>query len=539
MPSAADPPPVEPDELTEFMLRPDSYPDAASRVELVETRISRVFLTDRFVYKLKKPVRFEFLDFSTRAARREACRDEVRLNRRLARNAYLGVVPVWRDARGKFVLGKPCDPDDPAFASEANMEDAVEWLVAMRRLDHERMLDRLIERGTLADEQVQELAATLGSFYAVQPLSKLTPSEYRGAILHHVRANRADLSAAAPAAEHRRIRKTHAAQLAFLCRHRILFDARIAAGRIIDGHGDLRPEHVCLESPPVVYDCVEFSAELRRIDTADELAFLLMECTRLGRRDVGQTILAAYEQASGDRPPDALTAFYESYRACVRAKVAALRLAQQSGDKAQATEHELRQYLELAEQSLPRFHRPTLYVMRGLMGSGKSTLAAAIAESLGIERVRTDVIRQELQGTTNAPAAFGTGAYTPRRRREVYVELLRRCRVLLSRGESVVADGTFLNAEELQLAEQTTGDVQAELLIVECRCAAELAKQRIATRLREGSDVSEARPELYDRQAAAAAPVPSELRSVTVDTALPAAAQLAALWDQSQHSVNE
>ena len=538
MPSVADSPPPPPDELTEFLLRPNSYPDATSRVELVETHISRVFLANRFVYKLKKPVRFEFLDFSSLRGRLEACRDEVRLNRRLARNAYLGVVAVRRDAAGQFVLGKPCDLDDPAFASEGNTADVVEWLVAMRRLDHERMLDHLIECGTLADEQVQELAAALGSFYSVQPPITLTSDEYRGAILHHVRANRADLLAAASATEHPRIRKIHASQSAFLLRHRVMFEARVAAGCIIDGHGDLRPEHVCLESPPVVYDCVEFSSDLRRIDTADELAFLLMECTRLGRRDVGQVILAAYEQASGDRLPDALTAFYESYRACVRAKVAVLRLKQQSGEKAQATDHEMRQYLELAEQSLTRFHRPALYVMRGLMGSGKSTLAAAIAEALDIERVRTDAIRQEFQGPSGTPAAFGAGEYTRERRREVYVELLRRCRVMLSRGESVVADGSFLDADVLQLAEQTATGAHAELLIVECRCPAEFAKQRIAARLREGSDASEARPELYDRQAAAAAPAPSGLRSIVVDTNIPAAEQLAAFWDHSQGAVD-
>ena len=538
MPSVADSPPPPPDELTHFLLRPDSYPDAPTCVELVETHISRVFLANRFVYKLKKPVRFEFLDFSSLSARREACRDEVRLNRRLARNAYLGVVAVRRDAAGQFVLGKPFDSDDPAFASEGNTADVVEWLVAMRRLDHERMLDHLIECGTLADAQLQELAAALGRFYSVQPPIALTFDEYRGAILHHVRANRADLLVASPATEHPRIRKIHASQLALLLRHRMIFDARVAAGRIIDGHGDLRPEHVCLESPPVVYDCVEFSSDLRHIDTADELAFLLMECTRLGRRDVGEVILAAYEQASGDRPPDALTAFYESYRACVRAKVAALRLKQQSGEKAQATDHELRQYLELAEQSLTRFHRPTLYVMRGLMGSGKSTLAAAIAEAIGIERVRTDVIRQELQGTSDALAAFGAGAYTRERRRDVYVELLRRCRVLLSRGESVVADGSFLDADALQLAEQTATGTHTELLIVECRCPAELAKQRIAARLREGSDASEARPELYDCQATAAAPTLSGLRSITVDTNISTAEQIAAFWNYSQPSVD-
>ncbi|MGC3969606.1 MAG: hypothetical protein QM775_20325 [Pirellulales bacterium] len=382
------------DEITQFLLRPETY-DAGHfesseprRIELIETHISRVFLAGRYVYKLKKPVKFEFLDFTTLDRRLEACRDEVRLNRRMAGDAYLGLVPILRGSDGAYSLGRRFEPEEP-IAAEAPAKGyaVVEWAVEMRRLDSARMLDRLIESDRLSDDELQALATKLAEFYAKAASATVAADEYLAAVLNHVRANRADLLAAALPAEHGRIAKIHAAQLQLLFRKRALFDVRVKAGRVIDGHGDLRPEHICLESPPVVYDCVEFSADFRRVDVTDELTFLEMECAKLGRRDVGQAVFQAYIAASGDRVPDALRAFYESYRACVRAKVAALRFKQLAADENAGALAELRRDLGLAEAALTRFHKSTLYVLRGLSGTGKSTVAAALSEMLGIEQL--------------------------------------------------------------------------------------------------------------------------------------------------------
>jgi len=518
------------DELKTLLLDPASYPAGeTSTVRLVETHISLVFLGDRFVYKLKKPVKFEFLDFSKLDLRRRVCDDEVRLNRRMAGDAYLGVVPLVRTGDGRPALGSLGE----STADRSAAGEVVDWVVKMRRLDGTRMLDELIRTDKLTVADVARLADHLARHYtAARPLA-LAADEYRVAVVKHVRANRADLLHAAPVSEHASVRRTHAAQLDILLRHASLFDARVVAGRVIDGHGDLRPEHICLEDPPVVYDCVEFSADFRRIDVADELTFLEMECGKLGRRDVGAAVFNAYSRASQDRPSDELRAFYESYRACVRCKVAALRAKQQSGAAQTATLRELRVDLAAAEQAVGRFHRPTLYVMRGLMGTGKSTLAAAMAAALGIVRLRTDEVRRELFGASQEAAGYGGGRYDSTSKGEVYVELLRRCAERLVVGESIIADGTFLEASLLAHAADVAKRAGGEFLVIECRCAADVAKQRIAARLAEGRDPSEARPELYDKQAATMESIPLDAPNIVVDSGRPLDEQLATVFQNS------
>jgi aminoglycoside phosphotransferase family enzyme/predicted kinase len=518
------------EEVTQFLLRPESYPadhfppGKPRRVELVETHISRVFFAGDHVYKLKKPVKFEFLDFSTLGRRGIACLDEVRLNQRMSGNpphppAYLGLGVIERQPDGVLSLRGPrYFYEHEVEAPEEYFLKAVEFVVIMRRLPAERMLDRLIEADALTEVQIAELAQYLGLYYASSWPAERSGDKYLAAVLNHVRGNRTDLLDAAPPAERGRIAKIHAAQLQLLVRKRAMFDARVKAGRVIDGHGDLRPEHICLESPPVVYDCVEFSAEFRRIDVADELTFLEMECAKLGRRDVGQAVFDAYVAASGDQVPDTLRAFYESYRACVRAKVAALRLKQLAADENSGALAELRRDLDLAEAAVTRFHKPTLYVMRGLSGTGKSTVASALAELLGIEQLRTDAIRRELFGASDAPQSFGGGNYQPAQKKQVYKELLRRARQSLLRGMSIVADGAFLEPDALQQARDAATVAEAELLVVECRCPVDTAKARIAARMAEGRDPSEARPEIVDQQAAAACELPPEMAVVQIDT---------------------
>ncbi len=291
-----------------WLADPGVYPDHPVRVATIETHLSFVFLTDRFVYKLKKPVRHEYLDFRTLAARRRNGAAEVRLNRRLAPGVHLGVVPLTVDARGRARVGGKSRP--------------VEWLVRMRRLPAARMLDRLIRDGRLRSEDVRRLAARLAAFYARRPAVHRSGARYRREYIAAVRANRAALLDPRLDLPRRRIEMLHAAQLAFIARHGALFESRARTGRIVEGHGDLRPEHVCLESPPVIFDCLEFNRRFRVLDVADELAFFSMECERLGAPQVGAACMRACVRATGDRPPEQLIAFYKAYRACVRARLA-------------------------------------------------------------------------------------------------------------------------------------------------------------------------------------------------------------------------
>lgn len=474
------------DDLVTRLRRPDVFPGRPRQVEVVETHISVVFLTDHEAYKLKKPVRFEFLDYSTAERRRAACEAEVRLNRRMAPQVYRGVVPVTLEASGRVALAGTGQP--------------IDWLVHMRRLPREQFLDERIRQGRLSDVDLARLTRTLDAFYLRASPVMARPEQYLSAIERHVRANRAELLAAAELPRPL-VQRVHAAQLRWLALHHELLRARVLDGRLIDGHGDLRPEHIALVEPPAVYDCIEFSAELRQIDVLDELAFLAMECDALGAAEVGRRVLESFIQASGDHPTAGLIEFYKSYRACVRAKVAVLR-ARQGSDTHDAAVQVARRYLDLADSYPLPERQPLVLVVGGLMGSGKSTLARELADRLGMELLQTDVIRRAMFPPDAPPELFGTGRYAPGQRDTVYAALLERADALLADGVSVILDGTFLRAAPRLAAAALAARRGAAHFGFECVCPREIALERIAERQFAGRDASEARPEWYDRQRA-------------------------------------
>ena len=498
-------PDTAPEEAVEFLRSTAAYPMYDGPVEVIETHISHVFLTNDLVYKLKKPVRYDFVDFSTVAARRRACEAEVRLNRRLARDVYLGVAPLRRDSYGALSFHGP--------------GKVVDWVVKMRRLPQDRMLDRMIRCGAVTHEDVERLAALLADFYEAAPPLTLQPVAYRRDLESHVFANRAELLRPSREIPPALVRKVHTAQWLFLELHADGLDARVCDGRIIDGHGDLRPEHVCLRSPPVVFDCLEFSEELRRLDVLDEIGFFAMECDLLGAPHVGARVLEVYRDRCRDQASDDLLAFYKTYRACVRAKVAALRSDQLEGRARDEARTDARRYLELAQRYANNLAGPLVLIVRGLTGTGKSTLARNLAERLGMTRLSTDDIRREMHGPSSQPSAYGAGVYADDARAQVYEELLKRARERLAAGESVVLDGTFLKRTTLAQAQALAGRGGATPLVVTCECAAEVARERVATRLAEGEDTSEARQEFLALQRDEIEAAPEDLRHMEVDTA--------------------
>lgn len=469
--------------LVEWLKTPDAYPEHPAHVQLCETHISRVFLTEAFAYKLKKAVRFDFLDFSTPQLRRQAALEELRLNRRMTQDVYLSVLPITGKAGGAWQIG--------------GHGEAVDWLVQMRRLPAARMLDKLIADGKLQTGDVERLAAYLARYYATAAPLPVDAAAFQAATEAHVRGGLPVLSTPGLAEHQSLLRRILAAQMRLLARRADLFAARVQNGRVIDGHGDLRPEHICLVDPPAVFDCLEFSAGLRCTDVADELSFLAMECDRLGASWVGEAVLDAYQRESGDRPPPLLLAFYKTHRACVRALVAALRSAQMSGESRKAALAEAAADLLLAGSYLQASGaRPLLIVMCGLPGSGKTTLARALAERLGLELLRTDELRQQLQGRERQIA----GRYQAGARAEVYGELLHQAGQRLERGESLVLDGTFSRAALREAALNVGRDFAADTVLVHCACPRDVALERIAARLqRPGADASEAQPAVYDQ----------------------------------------
>ena len=319
-----------------FLKRPESYSDSPGAVEAVETHIAWVFLTDRYAYKLKKPVRYPYLDFRTLAARRRDAEEEVRLNRRLAPGVYLGVVALTAGRAGGLAL--------------EGAETPVEWLVKMRRLPRETMLDFAIASRTLDAGALDGVAERLAAFYGAAKPVVFPPGAYRRRFEREIEANAratAEPRYGLPAAV---ITATAAAQRRFLLRRGDLLEARSAAGRIVEGHGDLRPEHVSLGPPPAIIDCVEFNRDFRLLDPADELAYLGMECERLGAETLGPRLLTRYGMLTGDQPPAALVDFYKSFRALLRAKLAAWHLDDRAVPYPSQWFNRAKAYLALAER---------------------------------------------------------------------------------------------------------------------------------------------------------------------------------------------
>lgn len=317
---------------TRFLLSPASYPEGAGRVELVETHMARVFLTERFAYKMKKPVRSSYLDFSTLDKRYGDCREELRLNRRLTDDVYLDLVALRLTPENRLTLGEPGVP--------------VEWLVKMRRLPEEASLPRRIDDATA--ETLAPLLRRLCDFYRDAEVIPLTGEQYQRRLRQHCEQLRRDLLAPELGLAADEIEDIARALLDFIRHQSELLARRADGGKIVEGHGDLRPEHCFLTDPPQIIDCLEFSRPLRCIDPVDELGYLALECELLGRKDLGEVLVEDYCDDAGDRVPEALLRFYKGRRAFLRAQLAAAHLQDGEVPEPDKWRRKTRSYLDAA-----------------------------------------------------------------------------------------------------------------------------------------------------------------------------------------------
>ncbi|WP_405226479.1 hypothetical protein [Lentisalinibacter sediminis] len=318
-----------------FLASPSTYPEPVSAVEPVETHFAWVFLTDRHAWKMKKAIRAQVIDYRRLEDREYYCREELRLNRRLADWVYLDVVPLTEDPDGSLHLG-----------GEGR---AVDWLVKMRRLPEEQMLEQRIERGRLGDDQLARLAHHLAEFYAGLAPERLEAEAYVSRLLAQNDEQQRHLEALDDALSDDPWPGILDDQRRYVRANRQTIGARAEAGHIVEAHGDLRPEHVYLGERFAVIDCLEFSRDLRVQDSAEEVAFLALECERAGGRDLRDRLLATWQAASADTPEPSLMACYFSRRAMVRAVLSAWHLEDPSFDR----EHyiaEARHYMALARQ---------------------------------------------------------------------------------------------------------------------------------------------------------------------------------------------
>lgn len=292
----------------DFLSRSRAYDSVPAQVDVVETHMSWVFLTDRVVYKLKKPIRFERLDFRTLEARRRNCEAEVRLNRRFAPAVYLGVVPLT------FACSEGLRLDGTGAT--------VDWLVKMRRLPRELMLDSALAAGEVPRGPLTNVGLLLARFYRdARPVATGTAA-YRRRFAAGIADNRRQLLEPIYDLPAEPIARTCDSLARVVASRGEWLDQRAEARHVVEAHGDLRPEHICLGDPPEIIDCLEFNRELRLLDPVDELSYLALECERLGDSTVGRIVLNLYREVTGDAPAEELIAFYKSYRACLRAKIA-------------------------------------------------------------------------------------------------------------------------------------------------------------------------------------------------------------------------
>lgn len=332
-------------EKVAFLSRPEAYAEAPARVERHETHMSWVFLTDAFAWKLKKPVQHPFLDYRSLAQRRHFCEEELRLNRRLAPTVYLDTVPLTCGAGDALQLG--------------GKGEIVDWLVRMRRLPAARMLDAALARQAADPGEVAGVASHLAAFFVKAMPAPLPVEAYLGRFTHELALNRGTLHDGAYGLPHEVPLAVLDTLETFLVEERGTLLERLRSGRIIEGHGDLRPEHVFLGDPPAVIDCIEFDRALRLLDPFEELAFLAMECALIpGGAWAGRLILERCATLLGERPPDRLLAFYTAFRACLRARLSVAHLQEPEPREPTKWQPRALRYLASAEAACATLRRP-------------------------------------------------------------------------------------------------------------------------------------------------------------------------------------
>lgn len=480
---------------------------AGSDAALVTTHGSWVILEPGHVVKIKRPVDFGFLDYSSAEKRRRACCEEVRINRRLAPDVYRGVAPILRTG-GTHRIGEPGEPE---ATSEVRAPDGevVDWAVVMRRLPEDRRADRLLEEGQLGPGEIDRLADRVARFHrdaATGPGidEHGTVAAIRGRVEENFDQTAGVLGSILSRAEARDL----------LHRQRTVLDSsparfrrRRRRGRVRDGHGDLRLEHVYFERDPdriTIVDGIEFDIAYRAADVAADLGFLAMDLAWRGAASLAERFLARSASTSADPGLYTVIDFWESYRAFVRGKIAALSAT--DAEVAPAARHdaaeEARRYflLALAAERRPLVP-PMMIAIGGWMGSGKSTLARALADRLSLPIVESDATRKRLFGvepTTRLHEAPFEGAYSEATSRRVRSRLFRDAAEILASGRSVIVDATLQKRATRRSLRRASRRLGAPLLVVECRVPRAVCRERLQARERHGGATSDGRVEIFD-----------------------------------------
>jgi len=459
------------DAICRAMTDPAIYPHPVKCVQRRDTHISSVFLTGEWVYKLKKPVDLGFLDFRQLDDRRLFCEREVHLNRRLSQGVYLEVIKIFEPKQNRFSLqgdGK-----------------AVEYAVKMRQLPDAVSLKELLSKGEIRYVHMRELGERLAAFYQKSDRSiQIDRYGHPDVIALNIEENFSQLEAFVGGVLSREKWEflCHVSR-SFLEHNKCLFNHRIKTGRICDGHGDLRTDHIYFDDGPQIIDCIEFNDRFRYGDSAVDLAFLHMDMEHLGYQKLGRVLLDTYVNKADDPELYALIDFYATYRALVRLKVTELHCREVQKTEQQALRAEAKRYVDQAYQYAIQFSRPTLWVFCGLPATGKSSLAEALGRTLSVRSYQSDRIRKESQsGVNHRIVPFGHGLYRPGMRQRVYTKLLALAHETLKAGRSVILDATFSYRKWRDEVRRLSIDLDTNIVFVECVCPEKTIRSRLKRR---------------------------------------------------------
>lgn len=503
------------------------WPEHEKPIEMKQTHISVLLLSRNYVVKLKKPVDFGFLDYTTLAKREHAVEDEVNLNRRLCRDVYIGYGGVIEM--------------DGVINFSGRHGTIVDYCVWMKRLPEDRMLDQLVARNEVTEAMIDSIAARLCEFHRT---SRRGAEVAKWGSLEEIRHNwdenfaqtEAFIGRTISAADYEAIRVWVNGWMATKAD---LFNRRVQNGRIVDGHGDVRCESICITDKDIyIYDCIEFNDRFRCDDVASEVAFLAMDLDARGRPDLGYFFTEAYERRIGDSEFFAMLPFYRCYRAFVRGKVLsfALNEVEFSAAEKDAAAQQAQHYFDLARRYATPLPQPTVIAVTGLPGTGKTSVARALAGEFGLRVVSADAMRKELFGAAKQPAGYEQGAYTPEANRLTYEKLLATGRECLQRDGGVMLDATFRHPEDQVHAQVMAAEAGAEWRRIECQLAPELVRERLEKRTANHDGLSDATWEIYLQQQAEQPAAEPDAARLKLDTSasLGAVTQTAANWLRSQ-----
>jgi aminoglycoside phosphotransferase family enzyme/predicted kinase len=473
------------------LLDPSQFDYPTKAVRLLETHISWIILTGQFAYKIKKPVNLGFLNFSTLALRKHYCEEELRLNRRLAPQIYLDLVPITGTC------------SQPRLAGEGVV---IDYAVKMREFPQSGLLDRVVSEDGLSDSQVDALAEQIAEFH-----SRASPVQPEGALSHAesvamtVDENLNQLQPLLSPAEAGALESLRQWNHKSVSSNIKLFDERLRDGYVRECHGDLHLGNIALvDGKAVIFDCVEFSRDFRCIDQMSDVAFLTMDLDYHAKPALAWRFLDQYLQRTGDYRGLALLRYYQAYRAAVRSKVAAIRMTEAGLGAAAASRKK--------SEALSRLHLacsytdaklPVLIITRGFSGCGKTTITDELLQRLGSIRVRSDVERKRLYGLSalsRTESRVGDGIYSPDSSGATYTELQRLAGAVINAGYSVIVDATFLDRSYRDAFRKTALACGARFKILNVVADERILRERVSRRASLGSDASEATLEVLKQQ---------------------------------------